>query len=353
MRLGILDDGVLTSLTPERLDAVLAPKVVGAWHLHELTADLDLAAFVLFSSVAGLIGAPGQASYAAGNVFLDALAAHRRARGLAATSVAWGLWDVAGGMSGRLAAGDQARLRRGGLVAMTPVEALSLWDGALTSGRAVVAVARLDRPGMQAQAAALGFVPSIMRGLVRPLASGPVDGASAAEAAAALAARLATLSEDEQLRVLSGLVCTHAAAVLGHPGADAVDADLSFQDLGLDSLGAVELRNRLSQTTGITLPATIAFEHPTPASIARHVLVSLPIRERVGFDFTTRIKEIEGALAELGGDNREHVDAIRRLRHLTARFDSARSAPVPSTDDELFDFIDSDLGLSDFGEGSK
>jgi acyl transferase domain-containing protein/acyl carrier protein len=348
---GVLDDGVLASLTPERLDAVLAPKVVGAWHLHELTADLDLAGFVLFSSVAGLVGPPGQANYAAANVFLDALAAHRRGRGLTATSVAWGLWDLAGGISGRLAAGDQARLRRGGLVAMAPVEALSLWDGALASDQPVVAVARLDGPGMQAQAAAMGFVPPILRGLVRLPSSVPVDGVSAAEAAEALAARLAALSEDEQLRVLSELVRTHAAAVLGHPNADAVDPDLTFQDLGLDSLAAVELRNRLSQATGIVLPATVAFEHPTPTSIARHVHASLPKPASTGVDLMGRINELETALAELDGDSREQVDALRRMRQLTARFDSARSVTVPSTDDELFDFIDSDLGLSDFGEG--
>ncbi|MEV5840156.1 type I polyketide synthase [Nocardia sp. NPDC052112] len=348
---GVLDDGVLTSLTPERLDAVLAPKVAGAWHLHELTQDMDLAAFVVFSSVAGLIGAPGQANYAAGNVFLDALADYRRARGSAATSVAWGLWDLAGGMAGGLARGDRARLRRGGLVAMTPTEALARWDAALASERAAVAVARLDRPGMQAQAAAMGFVPPILRGLVRAPAS-VVDGAAAAEAASALAARLAGLSDDEQLRTLSELVRTHVAAVLGHPGPEAVDPDLSFQDLGFDSLAAVELRNRLSQITGITLPATVAFDHPTPTSIARHFQMSLPISENAKFDFAARIDEIESALAEFDSDSRAHIDAIRRIRQLTARFDNARAATVPSSDDELFAFIDSDLGLGDEGRDS-
>ncbi|WP_433715689.1 type I polyketide synthase [Nocardia sp. CA-084685] len=346
---GVLDDGVLTSLTPERLDAVLAPKVAGAWHLHELTQDMPLAGFVVFSSVAGLIGAPGQANYAAGNVFLDALAAHRQAQGLAATSVAWGLWDLAGGMAGDLETSDRARLRRGGLVAMTSAQALAQWDAALTADRAAVAVAQLDRPGMRAQAAAMGFVPPILRTLVRAPASGAVDGAAAAEAASALAARLAGLSDDERLRVLSELVRTHVAAVLGHPGPEAVDPDLSFQDLGFDSLAAVELRNRLSQATGITLPATVAFDHPTPTSVARHFQMSLPIWETAEFDFAARIDEIESALAEFDSDSREHIDAIKRIRQLTARFDSARTATVPSSDDELFAFIDSDLGLGDEG----
>jgi acyl carrier protein len=145
-------------------------------------------------------------------------------------------------------------------------------------------------------------------------------------------------------------VRTHAAAVLGHPAADAVDPELSFQDLGLDSLAAVELRNRLSRATGVTLPATIAFEHPTPASIARHVHMSLPMPKPAGHDLAARINDIETALAELDADSREHGDAVRRLRQLTARFDAARFAAVPSTDDELFDFIDSDLGLSDVEE---
>ncbi|WP_433754835.1 type I polyketide synthase [Nocardia sp. CA-135398] len=346
---GVLDDGVLTSLTPERLDAVLAPKAAGAWHLHELTQDMSLAGFVMFSSVAGLIGAPGQANYAAGNVFLDALADHRRAQGLPATSVAWGLWDLAGGMAGALETSDRARLRRGGLVAMTSAQALARWDAALAADRAAVAVARLDRPGMQAQAAAMGFVPPILRALVRAPASGAVDGAAAAEAASALAARLAGLSDEERLRVLSELVRTHVAAVLGHPGPEAVDPDLSFQELGFDSLAAVELRNRLAQATGITLPATVAFDHPTPISVARHFRMSLPISETAKFDFAARIDEIESALTEFASDSREHIEAIRRIRQLTARFDSARAATVPSSDDELFAFIDSDLGLGDEG----
>jgi acyl carrier protein len=184
------------------------------------------------------------------------------------------------------------------------------------------------------------------------VASGPTGGVSAA-AAEALAARLAGLSEGERLSVLSDLVRLHTAAVLGHPGADAVDPDVAFQDLGLDSLAAVELRNRLSQATGVTLPATVAFEHPTPSSIARHVLESLPISKITGFDFNARISDFEAALAELDGNSQEYVDAIRCMRQLTSRFDSAGSAAVPSTDDELFDFIDSELGLSDFGEGGK
>lgn len=204
---------------------------------------------------------------------------------------------------------------------------------------------------MQAQASAMGFVPPILRGLVRAPAS-MVDGAAAAEAASALAARLAGLSADEQLRTLSDLVRTHVAAVLGHPGPDAVDPDLSFQDLGFDSLAAVELRNRLSQATGITLPATVAFDHPTPTSIARHFQMSLPISENARFDFAARIDEIESALTEFDSDSREHIDAIRRIRQLTARFDSARAATVPSSDDELFAFIDSDLGLGDEGRDS-
>ncbi|MBJ8338371.1 SDR family NAD(P)-dependent oxidoreductase [Antrihabitans sp. YC3-6] len=346
---GVLDDGMLASLDAQRVSTVLAPKVMGAWHLHDLTKDLDVAGFVLFSSVAGTIGAPGQASYAAANVFLDALADHRTALGLSGCSIAWGLWDLAGGMAAELDDTGRARMRRGGLVAMTEPEALGLLDAAIGSGRAAVAAARLDRQGMEAQVAALGAVPPMLRGLVRsPVTAG--DGAHAAEAAAELAASLVGLSDEEQLRVLSDLVRTHVAGVLGHPGPDAVDPETAFLDLGFDSLAAIELRNRLSRVTGITLPATIAFDHPTPISVAKHIQLSLPTSDGPDSNLARQIDDIETALTNLDGGSREHTEAIRRLRQLTSRFDVSHSAIVPSSDDELFDFIDSDLGLADAGD---
>ncbi|NBH12588.1 KR domain-containing protein, partial [Amycolatopsis sp. SID8362] len=158
---GVLDDGTLGSLTPERLDTVLRPKADAAWHLHELTRDRDLAAFVTFSSVAGTFGAIGQANYAAANAFLDALARYRHAEGLPATSLVWGPWSQAGGMTSGLTEADLRRMARSGLPALAPEEGLALFDAALTTGAPVVLPVRLDLPALRAQTP----VPALLRGL--------------------------------------------------------------------------------------------------------------------------------------------------------------------------------------------
>ncbi|MFF2660061.1 SDR family NAD(P)-dependent oxidoreductase [Kitasatospora sp. NPDC058032] len=269
---GVLDDATTASLTPEQLTAVLRPKVDAAWNLHELTKDADLSAFVLFSSVAGTLGAPGQGNYAAANVYLDALAQHRRARGLPGLSLAWGLWAQASGITGGLDETDQARLARGGIVPLATEQGLALLDAATASGDAVLVPARLDLSGLRRQVTA-GTAPPMLRGLVRTstgsAASGPVgDGA-------ALAQRLVSLPEADQNRVVLELVSGHVAAVLGHASADAIDATRPFQELGFDSLAAVELRNRLGSATGLRLPATLVFDYPTAAAIAQQLRAEL------------------------------------------------------------------------------
>ncbi|MFD9130758.1 beta-ketoacyl reductase, partial [Kitasatospora sp. NPDC059571] len=181
---GVLDDGVVTALTPERLEAVLRPKIDAAWHLHELTAGLDLAAFVLFSSSAGVLGGPGQANYAAGNAFLDALARHRRARGLPAVSLAWGLWAPDGdaaGMSGSLDAADVARMSRAGFAPLPSAEALDLLDRALAQPDAVLVPMRFEPAAVRAQGDPEA-VPHLLRGLVRLPARRPAGGPRAAAA---------------------------------------------------------------------------------------------------------------------------------------------------------------------------
>ncbi|WP_371501898.1 type I polyketide synthase [Kitasatospora sp. NBC_00374] len=277
---GVLDDGVLSALTPERLDAVLRPKVDAAWNLHELTAGHDLAAFVLFSSAAGVFGMAGQANYAAANAFLDALADHRRAAGLPATSLAWGLWAEESTMTGDLGDAGVQRLARGGVAGLSSAEGLALFDTALmlsartsseggqeaVPGSALLVPARIDLAGVRAGAAASGQVPALLRGLVRipPRRSATVGGSSPQ----ALAERLAGRSAEEQAELLLDLVRVHAAAVLGHPRPEAVDAGRAFLELGFDSLTSVELRNRLAGATGLRLPATLLFDHPAPRLLA-------------------------------------------------------------------------------------
>ncbi|MGA5818082.1 SDR family NAD(P)-dependent oxidoreductase [Kitasatospora sp. NPDC094028] len=263
---GVLDDGVLTALTPERVAAVLRPKVDAAWHLHELTRELPLKAFVLFSSAAGVLGQSGQSSYAAANAFLDALAQRRRARGLAARSLAWGLWAESSGMTSHLDETDLRRLGRTGLAPMPSDQGLALFDAALAEagpgeGRAVLVPARLDTATVRG----LAEVPPLLRGLIRA----PRRAATAATAT--LRQRFADLPPEKRHRAVLDVVRAHVAAVLGYPAPNRVDPDRGFLDLGVDSLTALELRNRLGAESGSRLPATLIFDHPSPAAVARHL----------------------------------------------------------------------------------
>ncbi|MEW2619204.1 type I polyketide synthase [Streptomyces sp. NPDC048106] len=262
---GLLDDGVLGALTPERLDRVLRPKLDAAWHLHELTRDLDLSAFVLFSSISGLVGAAGQANYAAANTFLDTLAAHRRALGLPAHALAFGLWDQSGGMAERLDTADLARMARAGVASLAEDEGLALFDLALAHDDALLVPLRLDTASVRAHAGSDG-VPALLRGLVRS----PARRAAArpADAGGALRGRIAGLGAEERERLLTQLIAEQAALVLGHPSSYAIDPAKPFKDIGFDSLAAVELRNGLHAATGLRLPATLLFDYPTPTALA-------------------------------------------------------------------------------------
>ncbi|MEU9033200.1 SDR family NAD(P)-dependent oxidoreductase, partial [Streptomyces sp. NPDC048383] len=266
---GVLDDGVIGSLTAERLSAVLRPKVDAAWNLHELTRDLDLSAFVLFSSAAGVFGGAGQGNYAAANTFLDALAAERRARGLAAGSLAWGLWTGVGGMGGDLPAGDRDRINRGGIGALTPDTGLALFDAARRTTEPLLVPLPLDLAALRAQARS-GMVPDLLRGLVRVPARRAAGQAGTADGSA-LITRLSALAPTEREQALLDLVRTEVAAVLGHASTEEVSADRAFKELGFDSLTSVELRNRLGAATGQRLPATLVFDYPTPHVLAAYL----------------------------------------------------------------------------------
>ncbi|MFD5899804.1 SDR family NAD(P)-dependent oxidoreductase, partial [Streptomyces sp. NPDC060366] len=265
---GALDDATVTNLTPERLRDVLRPKVDAAWNLHELTAGSDLDAFVLFSSAAGVLGAPGQANYASANAFLDALAVHRRHQGLPTLSLAWGFWAEATGLTKHIDADGLARMERGGVIPLSTELGIRLFDEGLLSGQpmlvsAAVQTARLTEP-----------VPALLRGLTRSgtrraAASGNADSGSG------LAGQLARLSGSDRRQRLLDVVTAHAAAVLGHNSGTAVDSARPFKELGFDSLTAVELRNRVGGATGLALPATLIFDYPTPALLADFLLTQL------------------------------------------------------------------------------
>ncbi|MCI3934336.1 type I polyketide synthase [Streptomyces sp. AN091965] len=267
---GVVDDGILTSLTPERLDTVLRPKVDAVVNLHELTADLDLSAFVLFSSAAGVLGSAGQANYAAANAFLDALAQYRRAQGLPATSLAWGLWADQGGMAGALADDDLERMSRAGVAALSAEEGLALLDASLAQADGALVPMKLRTDVLRRQFG--GDVPPLFRGLIRGGArTRRVVEAGPAAAGTSLADQLAALPPENRERALLDLVRAQVAAVLGYASGEDVAPTKAFKELGFDSLTSVELRNRLNGATALRLPASLVFDYPTPKVLAQYL----------------------------------------------------------------------------------
>ncbi|GHJ40951.1 polyketide synthase [Streptomyces sp. TS71-3] len=275
---GVVDDVVVSGLSGERLERVLRPKVDAAWNLHELTRESDLSAFVLYSSLAGLLGTAGQANYAAGNAFLDGLASYRRGLGLPAVSVAWGLWEQSSGASGHLGEADLRRLSRLGLRPLASDDAMGLFDAVHAVDEPVLAATGLDTAALRN-----GDPAPMMRGLV-PAARRTARPAGTAPAAGTpLARRLSALTSEERERAVAELVRTHVADVLGHTGPHDLDADRPFQVMGFDSLTSVELRNRLGTATGLRLTTTLVFDHPSPAALTAHLLGELS-GERAGAD---------------------------------------------------------------------
>ncbi|MDX2941543.1 thioester reductase domain-containing protein [Streptomyces caniscabiei] len=263
---GVLSDGLITSLSPERLDAVLRPKVDAAWHLHDLTRDLDLSVFVLFSSLAGVIGSAGQSNYAAANSFLDSLALHRRAHGLPATSVAWGLWEQLSTMAAGLDEADVDRIVRSGFGLVASDRGPAALDLALRLGDATLVGVPVDVATLREHPTR---APLLFADLARtPLRRSAHDGALGA---ASLAALLQGRSEGERYHIVLDLVRAEVAAVLGHPDPGAIGADHRFTELGFDSLTSVELRNRLSEAVGSRMPASLVFDRPTPGQLAAHL----------------------------------------------------------------------------------
>ncbi|MGW3013544.1 type I polyketide synthase, partial [Streptomyces sp. NPDC001219] len=358
---GVLDDGLIAGLDGTRLDAVLRSKMAAAIHLHEL-AD-DRTPLVLFSSFAGTAGATGQANYAAANAYLDALAEHRHALGLPVASLAWGPWDGAGMAAGT--AGDEQRaerLTRGGMSPLDPRLAVDALERALTRGDTTLTVADVDWarfvPGFTSvrPSALLSDLPEA-RQAAPESRSAEGDGQGGLRA---LRAQLAGRSEPDQERVLATLVRTHVAGVLGHDSVDAIDPKRAFSELGFDSLMAVELRNRLGLATGTQLPATLLFDHPTAAALARHLRTQVAAGDTAGaLPALAELDRLEDALAEVAQDDPQRARIASRLQTLLAKW-SEREATEPAADtgagvsdrinsatvDEIFDFIDNDLGMS-------
>nr|WP_030229207.1 type I polyketide synthase [Streptomyces sp. NRRL WC-3626] len=270
---GVLDDGLLGSLAPDRLDRVLRPKIDATLNLHELTEDLDLSVFVVCSSLAGTLGSPGQGAYAAGNAFLDGLTEHRRSLGRPGISLVWGLWRGEGGMGASLSDADLARMARGGVVPLDAGQGLELLDAGLRRNRPVAVAGRWDVEGLRARRTADGTVPPLLEGLLggaSPRAAGPAVGVTATVADGPAGA-----PADGGDHLLN-TVLHEIASVLGHASASAVEPDRTFDEAGFDSLTTVELRNRLAAATGIRLPATFVFDFPTPADLVVHLREQLP-----------------------------------------------------------------------------
>ena len=337
---GVLDDAVIGSLTPDRMDTVLRGKVDAAWHLHELTHHLDIDAFVLFSSLAGIVGAPGQGNYAAANTFLDALATHRRAIGLPAQSLAWGLWEERSSMTAGI---DQDRLYRHGLAALTPSQALDMFDAAMTHHQPMIVAARFDR-GVLTHAPTLPPLFSELAGR-RPRQTPPAGSATL------LTQRLAGLSSTAQHALLTDLITEHLAATLGHADPATIGTDDRFADIGMDSLSAIELRNRLKAATGLALSPTVIFDHPTPTALAGHVRAELstpaPSDRLDGAEVV--VQQLEDLVATSAWDDEDKAKVAGKLESILA---SLRPTDDPVTehrdidkasDDELFAIIDGEL----------
>ncbi|QKV98051.1 SDR family NAD(P)-dependent oxidoreductase [Streptomyces sp. NA02950] len=348
---GVVDNATLTTLDAAQVERVLKPKVDAAWNLHELTKDTGLTAFVLFSSTASLLVGGGQANYAAANAFLDGLAAHRRAAGLPAVSMAWGLWSQTGGMAAQVDDSDVERLRRLGLPPMTAAQGLALFDAAVAAPDAVVVPTRLDTAAVRARP---DGVPALLRGLVRGTSRTAAATGAGPDGARSWGERLAPLSESDRDRVLLDLVRTHVATVLGHTSADAVDPGRAFQEMGFDSLAAVELRNLLGAATGLPLPATLVFDQPAPVALAAHLKAALvPGPADLARAALAEVDRLEAALTDVPDEDGAHgriaarLEALLRTWHdIHGRADAA-APPADfgsATDEELFARIDNELG---------
>ncbi|MGW6217650.1 type I polyketide synthase [Streptomyces sp. NPDC055109] len=339
---GVLEDGLLAAMTPQQLDRVMRPKVEAAWNLHELTKELNLSAFVLYSSVAGLLGTGGQANYAAANAFLDALARHRQQLGLPAVSIAWGLWGETSGMTSHLKEADTRRMASNGLLALSVSEGMTLFDRAQDASDVVISAAKFDIAALSRKSEE---APPLLRSLI-PVAQRRRR-AGHRKSETSLKQRLAHLKGIDRERLLLGLVHTYTANVLGHANAEGITINGAFKEIGFDSLTAVELRNRLSAATGISLPATLVFDYPTPAAVAKYLRDQFTV-EREDSELGAALDALQMVLSSPAIDDQSRDHTCRRLRQLldlATREDEETGAGdtenvESATDDELFAYVE-------------
>nr|AXL06289.1 beta-ketoacyl synthase [uncultured bacterium] len=344
---GVFDAGVTGALDRERLAKVFAPKVTAATHLDELTRDLDLDAFIAYSSASSIFMGAGSGGYAAANAFLDGLMAARRAAGQPGLSLAWGPWEQLTGMAGTIDDLTLARMSRregrGGVRALGSAEGMELFDAALSAGQALLVPIELDLREVRADAAAGGTVPHLLRGLVR---AGRQAARTAPGEDGGLARKLAGLTVADQEALLLDLVRGQVAVVLGHTDSSGVRADTAFKDAGFDSLTSVELRNRLRETTGLKLPATLVFDHPNPLSLARHLRAELAVDEASPADTVLAgLAGLEAAIAaSSAGPDGDRITT--RLKELLKAAEAAETRPGSTddldtaSDEELFALVD-------------
>lgn len=346
---GALDDAVIDSLTVEQMDLVQRGKVLGALNLHELTRDMPLSAFVLFSSFGGAFGVPGQGNYAPGNAFLDALAVHRRGQRLPATAIAWGHWD-GGGIAGPEV---EELLRRRGSIFMDPELAIDSLQRALDDDETELAIVAIDwrrfvnlsaSPGERLRPALREL--TVVQRLFREVAE---NNEIAEVAIPDLPRQLSGMSKSERERAVLEMVRAHIAVVLGHSSPNSIDGDRAFRDLGFDSLTSVELRNRVNNATGLTLPTGVVFDHPTAVELSQCVLVELSLGGPAEDSPLDDLDRVAAELSTLELDTAGRARAIRRLRDLLA---TLRGIPETSddletaTDEEMFDVLGREFDIS-------
>jgi acyl carrier protein/NADP-dependent 3-hydroxy acid dehydrogenase YdfG len=346
---GVLDDGVVTALTPARLRTVLAAKAYSALLLDELTAEMDLAEFVMFSSIATTFGSAGQGNYAAANAVLDGLACRRRARGLPAQSLAWGLWADVTTMTSNL---SQLTRASSGVSAMTAAQGLALLDAASGLDDAMLTATPLHAATLRT-AARNGTLAPLFAGLVAGAVRRSVAG-SGAGSGSVLARQLAGATADQQEQILTDLIQAQAAAVLGYASPQEIRADKTFKDLGFDSLTAVELRNRLGNATGLRLPATLVFDYPTPTTL-RSWLASEILQDTAPAtdSLLTDLDRVESVLSSPALERADRVRVKGRLQDLLSKLieveaqadeESVAQKIESASDEEIFEFINNKLG---------
>jgi acyl transferase domain-containing protein/acyl carrier protein len=349
---GVLDDGVIEALDPERLERVMAPKVDAAVNLDELTAGLGLSDFILFSSAAATIGSPGQGNYAAANAFLDALAGQRRGRGLPAMSLAWGAWQESTGMAAELDEASRVRIARLGIAPLAAEHGLRLFDAARGADRALLLPMLLDNVALRERARA-GTLGTILAELVHLPARG-----TARSGDGSLARRLREMPEEEWGAAVLDAVLDQVAGVVGHEPGRSIESRRSFKELGFDSLGAVEFRNGLGRVTGLSLRASMVFDYPTPAAVAELVQQRMAgggAGRRTAVD--EEFDRLEALVETAGEDDAERRRIGARLQALMAKLAGNGNGDADShaatiemiqsaTADEIVELIDKELDRS-------